>query len=558
MPPERTEYLTKEYSFATFEEAQYFINLAKKENLDSLFNRLKTILKKYIDIDDDFINILAADIIFTYFQDKLRMTHYLLIVGDNNTGKSNILLVFSYLAYRPILETAITPANIYNYGSQLEDGQFTLIEDEIDDIDFKYDKKKLYKASYRCGTKVTRIYDSNSGPSTNNKRKSSRQNGFFLFGFKMFASEKMPDKIKSKGFLERLIPLRSLPGEPQFDISEVVNDAGDEQFKELYQELLDTRKLLLMYRLLHYNDLFPNIKLNIKNRYKQLTKPLIRLFQNTKAVNEIIKSLSKYLIEKNQKKIDSFDSVLLTLLIDLVAEHGTILYNEQIWEKVKEKYPNGKIQDKPYSLYIEGNGIVSKTKITNTCETKFGAKEHRDKEKGRGLIFNQDILNKLSANYSIIEEIKIIHETKDQEKEDSSKKTGDKYDRDDTFIEDTKQNAYNNYTKGDSKTLESTSNREENTQAIDNSGMKSSSKNIDKEKSGHSQKVSQVSTLSPFRPTMQSKIETGLFTNPLVSDTDLLVANNNYDYDPKIINNIDRLEGRDRWFCKNSNIKGDK
>ena len=40
-------------------------------------------------------------------------------------------------------------------------------------------------------------------------------------------------KIKSKGLLERLIPLRSLPGQPQFDISEVVNDAGDEQFKEL-------------------------------------------------------------------------------------------------------------------------------------------------------------------------------------------------------------------------------------------------------------------------------------------------------------------------------------
>ena len=219
MPPERTEYLTKEYSFASFEEARYFINLAKKETLDSLFNRIKTILKKYIDIDDDFINILAADIIFTYFQDRLRMTHYLLFVGDNNTGKNNILLVFSLLAYRPILDTAITPANIYNYGSQLEDGQFTLIEDEIDDIDFQDDKKKLYKVSYRCGTKVTRIYDSNSGPSTNSKRKSSRQNGFFLFGFKMFASEKMPDKVKSKGFLERIIPLKAVPGDPEYDIS---------------------------------------------------------------------------------------------------------------------------------------------------------------------------------------------------------------------------------------------------------------------------------------------------------------------------------------------------
>ena len=105
MPPERTEYLSKEYNFHSEEEINHFIKMAKNETLDSLFKRIKSILKKYIDIDEDFINILAADIIFTYFQDKLGMTHYLLIVGDNNTGKSNILLVFSFLAYRPILDT---------------------------------------------------------------------------------------------------------------------------------------------------------------------------------------------------------------------------------------------------------------------------------------------------------------------------------------------------------------------------------------------------------------------------------------------------------------------
>jgi hypothetical protein len=446
VPPERTEYLTKEYSFASFEEAQYFINLAKKENLDSLFNRLKTILKKYIDIDDDFINILAADIIFTYFQDKLRMTHYLLIVGDNNTGKSNILLVFSYLAYRPILETAITPANIYNYGSQLEDGQFTLIEDEIDDIDFQYDKKKLYKASYRCGTKVTRIYDSNSGPSTNNKRKSSRQNGFFLFGFKMFASEKMPDKVKSKGFLERIIPLKAVPGDPQFDISEVVDGSGDEQFKELYQELEDTRKVLLMYRLLHHNETIADVKLNIKNRYKQLTKPLIRLFQNTESVNDIVKSLSKYMIEKNQEKIDSLDSAILTFIINLVSKYGETLYNDQIWNELKIKYLDGEIPDKPYSWYLEGYGSISKNSITKICETKFGAKPYRDSEKGRGLIFNQKTLTKLIVNYSIIEEIKVIKgekkETeKEKEEEDSNPQIpNDTCDTCDTFTECIEQN----------------------------------------------------------------------------------------------------------------------
>ena len=564
-PPERTEYLSKEYSFQSEEEVNHFIELAKKERLDSLYDKVKSFWKKFVDIDEDFINICTADTIFTHFQDRMGMTHYLWIVGDNNTGKSNVLLVFSYLGYRAIYDTSITPANIYNFGSQLEEGQCIIIEDEVGDIDDQIEKKKMYQVSYRSGTKVTRMYENNNS-SNNNKRKSSRQQSFFMFCFKVFASEKMPDKIKSKGFIERLIPLKSLPGNPHFDISEVVNDAGDEQFKELYQELIDIRKLLLMYRLLHYNDLFPNIKLNIKNRYKQLTKPLIRLFQNTKAINEIIKSLSKYLIEKNQKKMDSFDSSLLTLVIDLVAENGTILYNERIWEELKVKYPSGKIEGKPYSWYIEDNGIVSKTKITSTCETKFGAKEHRDREKGRGLIFNQDTLNKLSTNYSIIEGIKIIQEDKDQEQEDSSKKNGDTYDKGDTFREDIDQNGNNSSKENSKDNYKSTSNDEEKIQENDNSGLKIS-ENIDKYNGGHSTEVSLLSplslqsqniltTLTPSQQSNLSKIKTGLFINPLISESDLLLED--YDYDHKIINSIYRFEGNDHWFCKNCAIKGDK
>ena len=62
-----------------------------------------------------------------------------------------------------------------------------------------------------------------SGP---NKNSSSRQQAYFLYCFKMFASEKMPNKKLSKGFLERLIPLKSVSGNREFDIAEVVDDSG--------------------------------------------------------------------------------------------------------------------------------------------------------------------------------------------------------------------------------------------------------------------------------------------------------------------------------------------
>lgn len=411
-PPERTAYLSREYNFESIEEINQFIESAKKEDLNSLFIKVKVYWNKLIYANEDFINICTANTIFSYFQDKMGMCHYLLIVGDNNTGKSNILLLFSILGYRPLYDTAITPANIYNFGSSLDEGQGIIIEDEINDIDDQIEKKKIYQVSYRSGTRVTRMYDNNNGIG-NVKRKMSRQQSFLPYCFKVFASEKMPDEKKSKGFIERLLVLKSISGDPQYDISEVVNDAGDERLKQLYKELLDMRKLLLIYRLLHYNDSFPDLKLNIKNRYKQLTKPLIRLFQNTESLNKIIKSLSKYLIEKNEKKINSLDSVLLTLIVDLVAKYGNVLYNEQIWQKIIERFDGHVNEYKPYTCLTEEFGIISKYKITNICETKFGAKPYKDRSQ-RGLKFDSQQLTNLLENYTKIDEIKIISKSGDR------------------------------------------------------------------------------------------------------------------------------------------------
>jgi hypothetical protein len=543
VPLERTEYLTKAYSFETFEEVQYFIDLAKLETLDSLFNKVKTILKKYIDVDEDFINILTADSIFTYFQDRLKMTHYLLIVGDNNTGKSNILKVFSFLGYRPVLDTGITPANIYNFGSHLEDGQCIILEDEIDDIDDQPDKKKYYKSSYETGVNVTRI-DNNSSSPIRSKRKSSRQNGFFLFGFKMFASEKMPDKVKSKGFLERIIPLKAIPGDPQFDISEVVDDSGDEQLNNLHEELMNTRKLLLMYRLLHYYDTIPDIKLNIKNRYKQLTKPIIRLFQNTKSVDQITKSLSKYLIEKNEEKINSLDSSLLFLIIELVAKKGTILYNNEIWEKMKEKYPGTQIEGKSYTYFSEEfNTTISKTKIHAICKTKFDAKDHKDEIKGRGLIFNPKKLSKLSDNYSIINGIKIISPNPNPDTSDTS----------DTFTVYIEENSKDSITKNGENVTDMTQNDEGLIPQNDNITTNNTN-NKDIETNGHLPEVSEPSGVSGNEKSLLLS-----FNNPLISESDLKDPNG-YKYDPEIINNIDRFWNSDIWHCKKNkcNARGDK
>ena len=93
--------------------------------------------------------------------------------------------------------------------------------------------------------------------------------------------------MKAKGFKERVLEIHCINGFPENDITEVYNSSGEEKFQTLLDELNQIRNRLLIYRLSHYNDKFPNIPINLQNREKQLFKPLLRIFQNTETVEEL-------------------------------------------------------------------------------------------------------------------------------------------------------------------------------------------------------------------------------------------------------------------------------
>lgn len=399
--PNRTNYLSKEYSFSSVEEIINYQNRAKKENLDSLYQKVKEIWKKYLDIDEDSMILCAADTIFTYFQDRLGLTHYLLFVGDNNSGKSNALRIFENLGYRPMFDTSITPANIYNFLGKIEEGQGIILEDEIDDIEDQQDKMRIYKTGYASGTMVTRIYDSSIGNDSSN-----RQQRYFTYCFKAFSSEKYPAFFKAKGFNERILTINCSPGNPRYDITEVLNDAGDPKYRKLHNELKDLRKLLLVYRLLNYDQPIPDLELSLRNRDKQLCKPILRLFQSSKCLKEISKSLSKFISEKKNKKLNSLDYYLYSIVTDLTKNRTHSIPNETLWNMILQ-LPGVTVPYKPHSYQTDEFGIVSKYQVTRICEDKFGAHRGHDGRQ-RTLVFNPNTLRNLESNYSPIKEIKIL------------------------------------------------------------------------------------------------------------------------------------------------------
>lgn len=398
LPLDKTGYLNKEYEFSSLSEIQDYINRARDETIDSLYGKVKSIFAKYVDADNDHLTICAADTIFTYFQDKIGQTHYLMFVGDNGTGKSNNLVVFQYLGYRPLFDTSITPANIYSYLGSVEEGQGIILEDEADNIDNNLEKMKIYKVGYNAGKKVSRM-DLTFG---------RKQQSYWTYCFKAYTAEREPDKDKAKGFLERTFVIHCSPGSPQHDISEVINPAGDEKYQQLLNELQDTRKLLIIFRMLHFGEPIQDIDLNIHNREKQLCKPLLRLFQNAECRTEISRTLVKLLAEKRERKNNTLEAKLYKIVSRLVKECGLALTPSNIWSTTREELEGEEIAGKSQSCFTVEHGMISQRQVVNILVDKFHAKRKRD-EKNRLLIFDQRILDRLKNVYEIAETIEIVN-----------------------------------------------------------------------------------------------------------------------------------------------------
>jgi hypothetical protein len=429
-PFEKEAYLYKPYSFKSREEFDDIIEKVKGEKLDTLYKKVKSIWKKYIDADDFHISICAADTIFTYFQDKIGMTHYLFFVGNNSCGKSNNLLVLKFLAYRNFTSTDMTAANIYQFLGDKEEGQGTICEDEADRIDEDRQKMAIHKNGYITGFPVSRI-DTWFG------RKQLRLN---TFGFRGFAAERFPDPFKAKGFNQRVLEMQCYYGSPEYDIAEVINPAGAEEFQFLLDELEEIRNLMLAYRLLHFHEKIPDIKLNIKGREKQLFKPVIRVFQNTETLKELLPVISNYVTQKREANDATFNAFLYRTITDVIRDQkSTTLPSSVIWNLIVSNLEGTEIPGRNLSCDTAEFGVISQKEVTETLKHVFGAKT---KKTGgvKHLEFNNAKLQRVGKVYDLSVKVEIL-------KEDEIRDDGD--DGDDMDTDEDSPTGFEAYSKGE-------------------------------------------------------------------------------------------------------------
>jgi hypothetical protein len=402
------------YAFESEDELKKYLERAKNESFDTLYLKVKSIFKQFVDVEEKYLVLLAASTMLSYFQDKFGTIYYIIIVGDNGSGKNSALLVYRYLGYRVFYVTAASAANIYTFLGDQEEGQGTLAEDEADNIHLQPDKYKIDKTGYASGGSVPKVDIHTSG--------GGRSQGVYLtFCMKWYAMEELPDYKEIKGQLDRSYVLKFVVGRPQYNIKDVIKNAGDPKFEPLYNQLLEIRKLLMLKRLQTHSDVIYDVNLNIRNRNAELTKPLIRLFRNSpEALSELLPVLSEFLKERNEVKGSSFESKLYKAVKNLINEKKGDTYelsHTDLCTECRNVMDGKEIANKPQSFYTVDFGAVSYKKITETYRSKFKAKSSQTgggEDNKRCLIFSREVLDRIRLYYDNPDTIEILRDAADK------------------------------------------------------------------------------------------------------------------------------------------------
>lgn len=396
VPPCLNEVPHHPYSFTDEEEIANLLNFTKSLKFEDIFKYVKQTVSKYVSHDEFTKTLIAADIVFSYFQDRFGLTHYLQFIGENGVGKSAIGDIFAIIGYRGAKLTDINAANVFRLIGCIEPGQCTIINEEAEKIDKSSELRGVLKTGYELGGKIPRVNPN-----------SMIQEFFHTYGLKVMLSETSPDTLRSKGFLSRTFVIQCYPGKPKYFIKEVLNNHSSSGKKQLYEELITLRKILLLYKLLHFHDDFPEININLEGRDRELCISLLQMSFSSSVHQEIQNSLQHFMSKKTEKQNNSFEAFLgnrIKNLIDSKFPDGRVSL-DIIWEDLLYKLDLFNLESQKSIYLAEFDAFIHRNTISKIMKDKFGAEIMRDK-RGSVIVFHKDKLESVLALYEKKIEIK--------------------------------------------------------------------------------------------------------------------------------------------------------
>lgn len=426
-PPTKQEYPPDSaLEYASEDEFMESIRIANEE--DNLYKLYKDVRKLYtkeyfVDTDPKNSTILSLYTITSYFQDKFSTVVYIWLIGDNGSGKNSILITYSWLGYRVFYMERGKAQHILEYLGMVEEGQGTIAEDELSDLDNDPDKKGVYMTGYASGGSYPKILDGSTSGRTMHYWRTYCQ--------KISASENLPSLKYSKGVLDREFIIKCLKGFPKHNIKMTKKRTRTPEVLRLINKLQTMRKRLFAYRLAHFDDVIEEIPgLSISGRALELTESALQLFHKYKSSpkdeeifnDDILPTLSAFLNDRSNRRNDSLEARLYPIIKAMTdAQNSDEFDNDTIFNTVQVEMGGRDIPGKSDIFYVDDLGItVTRTKIMKVLKEKFKAVPVRtillDGSTKRALKISSETLERIRASYEDPWEIKIFstEDTSDQ------------------------------------------------------------------------------------------------------------------------------------------------
>ena len=391
-PPHPENYPYQPYEFENMDEILRYRDKALGESIDSLYLKAKQIASDYNDQKKEKIDLLAIEIISSYFQDRFPTTHYDIVLGGNGSGKSTYGDTYTAVGYRVVNLTDPNAANINRILGCIEVGQCTIVSDETGAIDKQPDLLSLLKTGYSPTGKTSKINDFSRAPEF-----------FYTYCFKII-SQRMPNLRDAKGVVNRSFNFTTYNGLPKYDIKETLKPQGNKARQERLNALNDFRKLMLVYRLIHFKDEIPDSDIGVEGREKELSKPIIQLFYNTNAQQEVEAILQYFLNARSEKKEITLEPVLRPIITTLVSKNGNEVSVAIIWEALRNAIDGHYDEKKLYEYHTLEYGTIYNATISNILEHTFGGRpKHR--AFGNTFIFDPEELVRVGKAYNLTTKI---------------------------------------------------------------------------------------------------------------------------------------------------------
>jgi len=392
-PPYQEHYPYEPYEFKDMDEVFSYVERARNEDIYSLYLKAKQIALDYNDQKKEKVNLLAIEIISSYSQDRFPTTHYDIVLGGNGCGKSTYGDTYTAVGYRVVNLTDPNAANINRILGTLEIGQCTIVSDETGAIDRHPDLMSILKTGYSVRGKISKINDNTRIPEF-----------FSTYCFKMIISERMPNLRDARGVLDRSFCFITYKGRPKYDIKETLEPQGNPARQKRLETLNDFRKLMIIYRLLHFSESIPDIDVGLDGREKELSKPVIQLFYGTKAQKEIEATLQVFLDARNEKKEITLEPMLYRIITILVSELGPEISVKQIWHRIKLTIQGHYDEKKPNEYHTLEYGTIYNNSISSILEQTFGGRP-RHRRDGNVFIFDPVELERVGRALNLPTEI---------------------------------------------------------------------------------------------------------------------------------------------------------